>query len=581
MNQTLQEVNLTNKTVVLNKSTYYNNKETINSVSLTEVSSEVNQFLSFIKLIPSNLLERFDTEEKKINFLRKLYLDSYANLIQKFIKSQNNSIFLKTKQDLNADFDGVTILENLNFFEILDVQQIKDEILNSLNKNSCLVMNTETPTSVSPLQKEIIKSNLQLACRTHIVDFKLRKVNLTSVFDNTEFYKFDNTLPNYLFDIFVERIKNLSISYYQSLIEILSEEIEILSENGEELIDPINKQKVIFELPITNANKEQNFINYLKNIFDKEFISISENFNSFFKVKLSKGDKKITLSNLITTKQFFIDSLPVISRFELNQIDKSNLMFYVDIKNEELTSTVTIKLAIKAGLTSYDPEAITLINSNPFTINNPTATILDVSQEQILLAKEQIQNNNKFETLINFIFPLQKILNFSAITTILMCSNYYENSNSSFDPSIKTIANIHSAAADGTQQNLCDELDNPNSSFGFDLEIAKIIAQTPIEIIKSIEETYDPNIVIANKLKKAAELVGSPDLSIIPYSALLMVPPPFGPAIPIVPPLGFVYWGISAAETLINTAKGNNSYGFDFDRTESGPQKKNPFNSSC
>ena len=70
MNQTLQEVNLTNKTVVLNKSTYYNHKETTNSVPLTEVSSEVNQFLSFIKLIPLNLLERFDTEEKKINFLR-------------------------------------------------------------------------------------------------------------------------------------------------------------------------------------------------------------------------------------------------------------------------------------------------------------------------------------------------------------------------------------------------------------------------------------------------------------------------------------------------------------------------------
>jgi hypothetical protein len=48
-------------------------------------------------------------------------------------------------------------------------------------------MNTAATTSVSPLQKEIIKSNLQLACRTHIVDFKLRKVNLTSVFDNTEF----------------------------------------------------------------------------------------------------------------------------------------------------------------------------------------------------------------------------------------------------------------------------------------------------------------------------------------------------------------------------------------------------------
>jgi hypothetical protein len=101
--------------------------------------------------------------------------------------------------------------------------------------------------------------------------------------------------------------------------------------------------------------------------------------------------------------------------------------------------------------------------------------------------------------------------------------------------------------------------------------------KTPIEIIKSIEETYDPNIVIANKLKKAAELVGSPDLSIIPYSSLLML----YPGIPVVPPLGFIYWGISALETINNTAKGNNSYGFDFDRTESGPQKKNPLNSSC
>jgi len=581
MNQVLEEVNLSNKTVVLDKLTYYNSKETINSVEISQVTSEVNQFLSFINLIPPNLLERFDTQQKRIEFLRKLYLDSYSNLIQKFIKSQNNSVFLKSKSDLNADFDGVTILENLNFFEIIDVQQVKDEILNSLNSNPCLVMNTATPTSVTPLQKEIIKSNLQIACRTHIVDFKLRKINLTSVFDNTEFYKFDNTLSNYLFDIFVERIKNLSSSYYQSLIEILIEEIETLSENGEELIDSINNKKIVFQLPITNTNKEQNFLIYLKYVFDKEFIVISDNFNSFFKIKLSKGDKKISLSNTITTKQFFVDSLPIISEAELSQVDKSNFMFYVDIDNQETQSIVTIKLAIKAGLTSFDPQVITLINSSPFTINNPTATIVDVTQEQILLAKEQIQNNNKFVTLINFVFPLQKILNFSAITTILMCSNYYQNSNSSFDPSIKTIANIHTAAADGTQQNLCEEIEDPYSSFGFDIEIAKIIAQTPIEIIKSIEETYDPNIVIANKIKKAAELVGAPDISIIPYSALLMAPPPFGPAIPVVPPLGFVYWGISALEAINNTAKGNNSYGFDFDRTESGSQKKNPFNSSC
>lgn len=576
MNQTLQEINLSNKTVILEKLNFYNEKQIENSILLPEIPTQVNQFLTFVNFIPTDLLERFETQDKRIDFLRKLYLDTYSNLIKNFIKSQNNSIFLKTKSDLDAEFDGVTILENLNFFEVLDVQQIKDEILNSLNNNSCLVMNTATSVSVTPLQKEIIKSNLQLACRTHIVDFKLRKINLTSVFDNNEFYKFDDTLPNYLFNIFVDRIKNLS-SYYQSLVEIMSEEIETLLSNGQELVDEITKQTVKFDFPITEENKQENFIKYLKYVFNKEFVTISNNFNSFFKIKINKGNEKINLSNSITTTQFFINSLPIISKDELSQINSSNFMFYVDIKNEATESVVTIKLAIKAGITSFDPEVVSLINSQRFTIQNPTATILDVTQDQILLAKQQIQNNVKFSTLVNFIFPLQKILNISALTTILMCSNYYQNSNSSFDPSMKTISNIHTSAADGTQQNLCDEIENPSSSFGFDIEIAKIIAQTPIQIIKSIEETYDPNIVIANKLKKAAELAGSPDLSIIPYSSLLM----YFPGIPVQAPLGFVYWGISALETINNTAKGNNSYGFDFDRSESGPEKKNPFNSSC
>jgi hypothetical protein len=162
-----------------------------------------------------------------------------------------------------------------------------------------------------------------------------------------------------------------------------------------------------------------------------------------------------------------------------------------------------------------------------------------------------------------------------------MCSNYYPNSNDSFEGSFKTIFNIHKAISNSGDQNLCEELENPNSSFGFELEIAKIIAQTPIQIIKSLEETYDPNIVIANLLKKAAEAVGAPDLSIIPYSAWLMAAPPVGPAIPVVPPFGFIYWGISAGETIANTVKGNNSLGFEPDISGMDIKFKNPFNSKC
>ena len=88
----------------------------------------------------------------------------------------------------------------MNFFQILDIQKLKDDLLNDLNNDPCLVMNVQQPTTVLPLQKELIKTNLKLGCRTHILDFKLRNITLSTVFDNNEFFTNDNTLSNYLFE---------------------------------------------------------------------------------------------------------------------------------------------------------------------------------------------------------------------------------------------------------------------------------------------------------------------------------------------------------------------------------------------
>jgi len=579
MNNIIEEVTVENKKVLLNKNTYFTDKEIINTIPLDQIDTNVNQFRSFIKLIPKDLLERFENEESKIKFLKKLYLNCYSNLIQIFSKSQNNSVFLKTKEELGTDFDGTKLFESLNFFQTLNIQQLKDEVSNSFSENPCLSMNTEVPTIVTPLQTQIIKANLSLNCRIHILDFKLRKINLTSIFDNTEFFTKDDTLVNYLFSLYVERVKKASLSFYQSLIEIITEELSSNLEDGIEYIDPITNKIIEFNLPITEDNKEQNFLKYLKYIFDEEFKISSNNLNLFFKLKIRKNDVTINLSNLYTVKDYLISNLQTVGKNRLSEINSSNLFYYVDVENQTDNSIVTLNLAIKSGITSFDPLYFNLIKSSKFIINNPSATINDVTDQQILEAKQQINNSTDFNLLFEYIFPLQKILNFSSILTILLSSNYYSNLNSSFDGAFKACINIHNGATNGTEKDQCEQVEN-SSSFGFDLEIAKIIAQTPIAIIKSIEETYDPNIVIASKIKKAAELVGAPDLSIIPYSAMLMAPPPFGPAIPIVPPLGLIYWGISAAETVTNTAKGNNGINVDFDWSAS-IEPKNPFKSSC
>jgi hypothetical protein len=580
MTQTLQEISVENKTLVLNKNQFYSDKQIENSIDLSSIPSNNNQFETFIRLMPQEYLNSFESNEQKNQFLRNVYLNTYSNLIQLFIKSQSNSIFLKTKEQLGTDFDGGQLFRSLNFFSVLDIPQLKDEVLNLFNNNPCLVVNTQPSTVVEPLRAQMIKANLYLSCRAHILDFKLRKLNLTSVYDNKEFFTNDNTIVSYLFSNYVEKIKEISSNYYNSLIEILVDELNNSLESGTEFINPITNKKINFILPFDENNKEINFLSYLRFIFDSQFLLMSNNLNLFFDTTVSKNGVSFKLSNLLTTKQFFTNSIPNVDKRTLSTLDKNTFAYFIDIKNNTSDSDVTVKLVVKTEIVSFADSYITLAQSREVKINNAFATISDVSEGLINNLKEQIEGLQRFKTLIEFVFPLQKILNFSGISTILLCSNYYENSNTSFDESLEACANIHYSILEKNKQKECeDEKPDFNFSLGLNREIAKLAIQASVAIIKGIEETYDPNIIIANKLKKGAELVGTPDLSIIPYSAYLMVPPPFGPAIPLVPPWGFVYWGISAAEAISNDTR-NGINGLDLQLSGSFGIK-NPFKTAC
>jgi len=112
---------------------------------------------------------------------------------------------------------------------------------------------------------------------------------------------------------------------------------------------------------------------------------------------------------------------------------------------------------------------------------------------------------------------------------------------------------------------------------GVNLEILKAIALAPIEILKGIEETFDPNIFIASKIRTLAETVGAPKLPIIPYSAPLMIPPPYGPGILPIIPFGFYYWAVDAVELALSYAKD----GFQTNSIPSFNISKDPFKPDC
>jgi hypothetical protein len=52
MTQTLQEISVENKTLVLNKNQFYSDKQIENSIDLSSITSNNNQFETFIRLMP-------------------------------------------------------------------------------------------------------------------------------------------------------------------------------------------------------------------------------------------------------------------------------------------------------------------------------------------------------------------------------------------------------------------------------------------------------------------------------------------------------------------------------------------------
>jgi len=100
-------------------------------------------------------------------------------------------------------------------------------------------------------------------------------------------------------------------------------------------------------------------------------------------------------------------------------------------------------------------------------------------------------------------------------------------------------------------------LDNP--ILGINLEIAKMIASAPIQILKGLEETFDPNIAIASKLRDLSVAAGAPNTPVALWSLALLpfltIPPPYGVGQPLISPWGYIYWGVDAGEVLTSYAK--------------------------
>ena len=555
----------------------------------------------------------------------QIFLSTYSQLVPLYLIGGNQSAFFRETVLTGSSaglgqYTGLDLYKDAQYNEMLDLQELKDSAISDFTSNPCLLMDSQPNAAIEPLKLGLIRVNFKLLCRTIALYCKLQNIFLSSLFDNNEFYKSndykDSTFTDFCFQIFMQKLSSVIPTYKDHIYSFLNEDIKQKSSSGEDVIDPITNEVVVFDTPISDDNKTSNVDKYIKVLFLNEFLFVADKANMFFSQLITDNGYTSSFApttsfgtKLLTAKEFLLENIKVtgidplktpagqgVSSGEIDEIERhigSSTRLYLELSSESKSNgyDVTLKLKMHNGFTLPETELVT--ETKFYATNNTSLTdpqLINFMSNKLIPLKKAMLNNEQFLLIANYVFPLNKILNIASITHINLMLKTYENTNTVLDGSIRTIANIHDIIMGNEDKMNCElpdtampELDN--NVLGINLEILKAIATAPLQILKGIEETFDPNIAIASKIRTVAESLGAPKLPIIPYSLglapALTFPPPYGVGPPLIAPWGYIYWGVDAAEIALSYAKN----GFQTSKIDAKlaftPTSKNPSKPDC
>jgi hypothetical protein len=552
--------------------------------------SELSQLEIFNKLLESEI-----TDETQ---LKELYLNCYQQIIKTFIRSGSESVFLRNKA-IETNFNGLDIIKSINFLDFLDIQQLKDKVYNSISNDPCILLDSSPKTSIHPLRQQMLKANFMAVCRLHVTYLKLSNLFISSVFDNNEMVKNDTTFITFAYDTFKQKISSIIPSYYTSIKVFLYDELNDLLQSGTEFIDPLTNETYEFTFPLDDNNLEINVDKYLKYLFNQEHSFVLGKFNTTFQQTIKDADEVTNFplyptinsaQTLYNVRDYFFDNLfyftlntdeVLFDKLSLISTTPTSLLFKLFISDSPSlgdTKLRTYTLSLNALFTTNLRTEINILELPSFNVS--TAKIINASLEypqqdsdevaQILQElKAQFLSSNNVDVLLNYVFPLNKILNIASLFYTQSNMKLYEPLSIAVDGSIKTIDTVHNMILGNDNKIECEQPSDPlsldNPILGINLEIAKMIASAPIQILKGLEETFDPNIAIASKLRDLSVAAGAPNTPVALWSLALLpfltIPPPYGVGPPLISPWGYIYWGVDAGEVLTSYAK--NGFGSD------------------
>jgi hypothetical protein len=229
--------------------------------------------------------------------------------------------------------------------------------------------------------------------------------------------------------------------------------------------------------------------------------------------------------------------------------------------DEELTTDFKIRFFIKQEYADM------LVRLENIFVSSDTQRQTNLNNIKIVM-RRTIQNTTEipveFDNLFfEYIFPVSKISSIVKINNIISMTTNYDNSNDTYNTTLQTLKSMILNFIN-VEPNFVDCNSNLPS---FDLNIPNIngelikqfLIRAPIEIVKGMAENFDPNIRVANPIRRLTESFTGTNLPCLPFSLALLpigtVPFGFGP--PILPPWGFTYLFLDTAEFLLTPAEKN------------------------
>lgn len=540
----LEEVQLSNLSDYQSKNVgFVYNDNFVSNEKLNFQSLKNNNLIDVTKPQDNSVLTLNQVVRNKSNSLSEEQLQQFNNLlrteygINNVEQLNNKSIVYTTSMFTNGPFRNIeTSISN----------QLKELIPNPLENKSLQIQAFEKITNLTQKDYYEIFNNLLL------------RISLfsTIVPQDPNYQEIKNTILLIPFEriIGINKVKNDAVKNYLNDPCAISEDIlkpnEITLFN-EYLVESVikllvrtfclkNDLKDLLSLskinPYNFVTNDDSYIEFLLQTFKQDLKRLSGN-DYFYNQVIFYIEKSI--DNIIETQGILVDPI-------------SNQPISLD---DTLSTDFKIRFFIKQEYSNI------LIRLENIFVNRDTQrqvnfnSIKNIMRETI---QTTVQIPNEYDNLFfEYIFPVSKICSIIKINNIISMTENYDASNDLYNTTLETLKsmilnfiNTDPLAKDCNSNNPTYNLDVPKIN---EEMIRQFIIRTPILIIKALAENYDPNIRIANPIRKLAESATGNNLPCLPFSLALLpigtVPFGFGP--PILPPWGFSYLALDTAEYLL------------------------------